>query len=180
MHEMCSMEQICSPHYTVSQYSHNHCQQYTVPCILNSPSAKAKVCFEILNVPLCNFCIFYGLKKHSPGGRLAAFAFYPFGQASLHCCLLQLGIVCEARFYCRSIKPHSFKNCPPLACSSSAHMLSEESEIVLTIYRGRRISSHSNPHKSVFSLGCFGGCCSSYCTNVPPYQCFRGCCTTHP
>ena len=86
MHEMCSMQQICclTPpcHSTATVIASN------THSVLNIPSVKAKVCLETLNVLLGNPCIFHCLEKCCPGGRLATLAFHPFGETSLHCCLL--------------------------------------------------------------------------------------------
>ena len=96
---------------------------------------KAKVRLESYKVLLPNLCVLHGLNKCFPGGRLATLALDPFGEAGLHCCLLIQGIAPEACFNCGCVKPHPFQNCPPLGCSYSADMLSEEHEVVWTICR---------------------------------------------
>ena len=75
---------------------------------------------------LCDPRNLHSLNKCFPRGRLATLALHPFGETGLYCCLLVLGIAPEACFDCGCLKPHPLKNCPPLACSSSAHMYSEE------------------------------------------------------
>ena len=105
-------------------------QPLSIHCIcLKIPLAKAKVSLEVLNVLLCNLCILHCIKQHFPSGRLEACAFNPFGQASLHCWLHILGIILKTWSYCSCAEPYAFQNCPPLACSYSAHMYPEEPEM---------------------------------------------------
>ena len=90
---------------------------------------------EILNCLLCNVCILHSLNKHTPGGRLVALAFYPFDKPSLYYFFIILRMGTEACINCGCVKFHSFKNCPRLAGSFSAHICSDEFEIVATTCR---------------------------------------------
>ena len=132
--------------------------------VLYIPSLKAKRCLQVLNVLWVNLGILHSLQKNSPSGRLATLPSSPLGQASLHCCLHILGVVKEACFYCGCIKPYPLQNGSPFAGSCSAHMPSEEHEIVWTICRRTRnytLSYHkwcmqgqSTDHPSYVSRWC--------------------------
>ena len=95
----------------------------------------SKCLLECHDILLCYLCKLHGINKNTPGGRLVPFASYPFGQPSLHCFFIILGMGNEACIYCGCVKPHSFKNCSRLPCSFSAHMFSKEHEMACTICR---------------------------------------------
>ena len=84
----------------------------------------SKCLLEFLNILLRYLCIVHGFNKHTPGGRLAAFASYPFGQPSLGCIFFLWWRGIEACFYCGCIKLQTFKKCPRLSCSFFAYILS--------------------------------------------------------
>ena len=99
------------------------------------PSVKAEGCLEILNVLLWNLRIIHSIKKYLPGGRLEPLAITPFGQPRLYGFLFIQGIAFDTRCYCGCVKLRPFKDCPPRACSGSAHMSLKELEMACTIYR---------------------------------------------
>ena len=145
MHEMCSTQQVPPVDHECmrcaacnrSAASHHHVTATVTACFyyIHMYLQKDKVRLESFKVLLPNLCVLHGLNKCFPGGRLATLALDPFGEAGLHCCLLIQGIAPEACFDCGCVKPHPFQNCPPLACSYSADILSEEHEVVWTICR---------------------------------------------
>ena len=106
----------------------------------------SKCIFDCCNVLLGNPCIPHGSDQHSPCGGLGAFASTPFDQPFLHCSFFIHGIGSEACCYCGCIEPHSFKDRPPIACSLSAHMCSEEHEMVWMICReSKTLHIHAMP-----------------------------------
>ena len=100
--------------------------------------SQAEVFFKTFNFLSCNCSVLHCLSKQFPCGRLKAFTFTPFGQPILHCFFFVLGMGSKACCYCGCVKPHPFKDCPPLICCFSAHMLSQQHEIALMICGHRR------------------------------------------
>ena len=92
-----------------------------------------------------NLCIVHSSNQHSPCGGLDAFASTPSGQSFLHYFFIIEAMGSFTCFYCGCVKPHSFKDCIRFACSFSAHIRSEELQMVCMICGERKtLHSHSS------------------------------------
>ena len=121
---------VCVQHATISDLVHHwvtvraNNTPNNIQSLINLPS-RVDGFLEIFNGLLFNLRILHSLKKYFPCVRLKTFpaTTTPYVQPFLHCFFFIRAS--EAIFYCCCIKPHSFKDCPPLLCGFSANMLSE-------------------------------------------------------
>ena len=131
-------EVYCMPDYSIYTKGEHviqniPCKSNTAPLLtttLLTHSLPPKCICECCNVLLRNFCIIHSSNQHIPCGGLGAFASAPSDQAFLYCFFIIQGMGTDACRYCGCIEPHSFKDRPPIACSLSAHMSSEEHKMV--------------------------------------------------
>ena len=150
--------------------THTHSPQ-TLSCILQH--TLAKFVLQFLHMLLCNLCIRHCTKKHLPGGRLEALATAPFGQSFLYCPFLIKRMAAETGIYCVCTKPHSFKNCPTLLCSFSAHVCSKEYQLVWVVYReNKALHKHTQNFSRMTHImnspDTFCDKASSFLVEVPP------------
>ena len=116
-------------HVHVYVCTHAHCSQ------CKQHTLHTKRLLQTLHMFLRNLCKRHSLKKDLLGGRLAALPTAPSGETRLYCPLLIQGMATETGIYCLCEKPHPLKDCPPLCCSFSVHILSEEFEVIWTVCR---------------------------------------------
>ena len=139
----CASPHYHSPHTLATAKVH---LSAAMSCCPNCDALMSQFLLEAPNVLLCNFCIFHSSNQHIPCWGLGAFASAPSGQPILDYFFIIQGIGGFACVYCGLVKPHSFKDCPRFACSFSAHMYSEEHDMVWTICReSKTLHIHAMP-----------------------------------